>query len=192
MSASEVFTTVRSRSAMPALSSATVRFNPFAEAGNAGPGFMANASVMRPLSRGCLRLTGAAPDAPPDIRVNYLSDPRDVETLVDAVEMLREVFAQAPFDPYRGPELSPGPAVKSRAALAAWVRRTADTVHHLVGTCRMGADPASVTDPELRVRGVEGLRVADASICPAIPSPNTAAPTMMIAEKAAAMMLADL
>ena len=174
---------------LPALSSATVRFNPFARADNAGPGFMANASVMRPLSRGALRLTSASPDAPPDIRVNYLSDPRDVDTLVDAVEMLREVFAQAPFDPYRGPELSPGPEVRGRKALAAWVRETASTVHHLVGTCRMGNDAGSVTDPELRVRGVAGLRVADSSICPAIPSTNTAAPTMMIAEKAAAMIL---
>ncbi len=174
---------------LPALSSATVRFNPFTKAGNAGPGFMANASVMRPFSRGTLRLTGAAPDAPPDIRVNYLADPRDVETLVDAAEMLREVFAQAPFDRYRGPELAPGPEVRGRAALANWVRQTANTVHHLVGSCRMGVDRASVTDPELRVRGVEGLRVADASVCPSIPSTNTAAPTMMIAEKAAAMIL---
>lgn len=177
---------------LPALTSATIRFNPFANAGNVRPGFMANASVMRPFSRGMLRLTGAAPDSPPDIRVNYLSDPRDVDTLVDGVEMLREVFAQTPFDPYRGPELTPGPDVRGRDALAAWVRETADTVHHLVGTCRMGNDPASVTDPELRVRGVEGLRVADASICPAIPSTNTAAPTMMIAEKAAAMILGDV
>ena len=85
---------------LPALSSATVRFNPFSQSHNSKPGFMANASVMRPASRGRLRLTGAAHDAPLDIKVNYLSDPRDVEQLVDAVEMLRLVFAQKPFDFY--------------------------------------------------------------------------------------------
>ena len=174
---------------LPALSSATVRFNPFAKPLNDYPGFMANASVMRPASRGRVRLTGAAHDAPLDIRVNYLSDARDLGQLVDAVEMLRDVFAQTPFDPYRGRETAPGPELRTRAALSDWVRRTASTVHHLCGSCRMGADAESVVDPELRVRGVEGLRVADASVFPAIPSSNTAAPTMMVAEKAAEMML---
>ncbi|MDJ0629712.1 MAG: GMC family oxidoreductase N-terminal domain-containing protein [Rhodobacter sp.] len=174
---------------LPALSSATVRFNPFAKPVNEAPGFMANASVMRPASRGRLRLTGAATDAALDIRVNYLSDPRDVGQLVDAVGMLREVFAQAPFDVYRGRETSPGPGITSRKALTAWVRQTASTVHHLCGTCRMGADAGSVVDPELRVRGAEGLRVADASIFPSIPSTNTAGPTIMVAEKAAEMIL---
>ncbi len=175
---------------LPALSSATVRFNPFTKPVNEGAGFMANASVMRPASRGRLRLTGAGLDAPLDIRVNYLSDPRDVGQLVDAVGMLREVFAQAPFDPYRGRETAPGPGITSRADLTAWVRQTASTVHHLCGTCRMGADAGAVVDPELRVQGAEGLRVADASIFPAIPSTNTAAPTIMVAEKAADSMLA--
>lgn len=174
---------------LPALSSATVRFNPFAKPVNAGAGFMANASVMRPASRGRLRLTGAGVDAPLDIRLNYLSDPRDVGQLVDAVGMLREVFAQTPFDPYRGRETSPGPEIKSREDLSAWVRQTASTVHHLCGTCRMGADAGSVVDPKLRVRGAEGLRVADASVFPSIPSTNTAAPTIMVAEKVAEMML---
>ncbi|MFY0691744.1 MAG: GMC family oxidoreductase N-terminal domain-containing protein [Paracoccaceae bacterium] len=174
---------------LPALSSATVRFNPFAKPVNATPGFMANASVMRPASRGRLRLTGADAGAPLDIRVNYLSDPRDVAQLVDAVELLRDVFAQAPFDPYRGAEISPGPEITTRTDLEAWVRQTASTVHHLCGTCRMGADPGSVVDPELRVRGVRGLRVADASVFPSIPSTNTAAPTIMVAEKAAELVL---
>lgn len=174
---------------LPALSSATVRFNPFAERQNEGPGFMANASVMRPHSRGRLCLISTNPAVPPDLQVNYLSDPRDVASLVDGVALLRDVFAQKPFDHYRGPELSPGPDVRTEKALSDWVRATASTVHHLAGSCRMGIDDRAVVDPELRVRGVEGLRVVDASIFPSIPSANTAAPVMMVAEKAADMIL---
>lgn len=174
---------------LPALTSATVRFNPFATPANAGPGFMANASVMRPYSRGQVRIVSADPAAAPDIRVNYLSDPRDIDILVDGVGLLREVFAQRPFDRFRGAELQPGPDVKTRAAIAAWARETASTVHHLSGSCRMGADAGSVVDPELRVRGVRGLRVADASIFPSIPSTNTAAPAIMVGEKAADLIL---
>jgi choline dehydrogenase len=177
---------------LPALTSATVRFNPFASPANDVPGFMANASVMRPYSRGAVKITSADPSALPDIRVNYLDDPRDVDTLVDAVGLLREVFAQKPFDLYRGVELQPGPDIKSRKDIAAWVRETASTVHHLCGSCRMGADQASVVDPELRVRGVAGLRVADASIFPSIPSTNTAAPSILVGEKAADLILGDL
>ena len=173
---------------LPALTSATVRFNPFATPANAGPGFMANASVMRPLSRGTVCVTSVDPSAPPDIRLNYFSDARDLDTLVDAVGMLREVFAQKPFDRYRGVELQPGPEVTSRADIAAWARETASTVHHLSGSCRMGTDENSVVDPELRVRGIRGLRVADASVFPSIPSTNTAAPAIMVGEKAAELI----
>lgn len=173
---------------LPALSSASLRFNPLKTPLDSGPGFMANASLMRPLSRGRLRLTGSAPGDPLDIRVNYLSEQRDLETLIDATEMLREIFAQKPFDRYRGEEIGPGASRTSRRELAAWIRANANTVHHLCGTCRMGADANSVVDPDLRVRGIDGLRVADASIFPAIPSTNTAAPTMMVAEKAAVLM----
>lgn len=176
---------------LPALSTATVRFNPFRAPANVVSGFMANASLMRPASRGRLRLTGPAPADPLHISFNYLSEPRDLAQLVDAVEILRDVFAQRPFDPWRGQELGPGQKIRGRAALAEWVRRTASTVHHACGTCRMGADPASVVDPELRVRGVEGLRVADASVFPSIPSANTAAPTYMVAEKAADLILRE-
>ncbi len=174
---------------LPALSSATVRFNPFRPPPNAMPGFMANASIMRPASRGRLRLTGADPGAPLDIAFNYLSDPRDLDQLIDGVEILRDVFAQKPFDPYRKREVGPGEAVRGRKAIGAWVRDTAGTVHHACGTCRMGADTDAVVDPELRVRGVEGLRVVDASVFPSIPSTNTAAPTLMVAERAADLIL---
>jgi choline dehydrogenase len=150
---------------------------------------MANASLMRPLSRGRLRLASPDAETPPLIEPGYLSEPRDTDQLVEAAEILREVFRQAPFDRYRGPELSPGPDIRSRADLEGWVRRTADTVFHSVGTCRMGADPGSVVDGELKVRGLDGLRVVDASVFPTITSGNTAAPTMMIAERAAELML---
>ena len=174
---------------IPALTSATLRFNPFATVANAGPGFMANASVMRPVSRGWIKLTSPEPAADPDIQMNYLSEPPDLDTLADAVEILRDVFSQKPMDRYRGPELDPGPDIKSRAGIAQWVRQTASTMHHMCGTCRMGADESSVVDPQLRLRGLAGLHIADASIFPAVTSSNTAAPTMMVAEKAAAILV---
>ena len=102
-----------------------------------------------------------------------------------AVRILREVFAQRAFDPYRGAELAPGPDVTSDAAIDAWIRRTADTVYHPVGTCRMGPGSDCVVDETLRVHGIDGLRVVDASIMPTITSTNTHAAVIMIAERAA-------
>ena len=173
---------------LPALTSATIRFNPFSKLQNSTAGFMANASVMRPLSRGQIKLTGKDVLDKIDIRLNYLSETQDLETLIDGVELLREVFSQKPFDRYRGEEITPGVEIKNRLSLADWVRNTASTVHHLAGSCRMGADNNSVTDPKLCVRGIVGLRVVDASIFPSITSANTAAPTIMVAEKAAALI----
>ena len=139
---------------LPALTSATVRL-PFARIGlNEGPGFMANASVMRPASRGFLRLRSTDPADPPEIQPNYLDDPRDTDLLVEAVAILRNVFAQQAFDRWRGAELAPGAEVTGRSQIEQWVRQTADTVYHPVGTCRMGVDERSVVDPELRVRQV--------------------------------------
>jgi choline dehydrogenase len=143
---------------------------------------------MRPLSRGEIKLTGKDVLDKIDIRLNYLSENQDLETLIDGVELLREVFSQKPFDRYRGEEITPGFEIKNRLSLADWVRNTASTVHHLAGSCRMGADNNSVTDPKLCVRGIVGLRVVDASIFPSIPSANTAAPTIMVAEKAASLI----
>ncbi len=174
---------------LPALGSDTIRFNPFAKPPpGTGPGFMGNASVMRPHSRGRIRLRGAGVSDPFDIRVNYLSDSRDVDVLADALDMLRDVFSQKAFNGFRGPELSPGRDIRSRAQKENWIRRTASTVHHLCGTCRMGAHASDVVDPQLKVRGIDGLRVVDASIFPAIPSTNTAAPSMMVGEKAAEIL----
>jgi choline dehydrogenase len=167
---------------LPFLTRATPRFD--------GHGFFANVYQMRPESRGTLSLRSADPRDPPLIRPNHLSAPRDLIVLREGVKRIREVFAQTPMDPYRGPELSPGPEVRSDAEIDAFIRRTADTVYHCTGTCRMGADDASVVDARLRVRGVDALRVIDASVMPAITSANTAAPTMMIAERGAEFILA--
>ena len=174
---------------LPGLTTATLRV-PFLagplRAGD-GHGFMANISQMRPESRGEIRLASADPLAPPRIRLNYLTDKRDRDVLRRGVRRLREVFAQAAFDPYRGAELSPGAGVQSDADLDAWIARTADTVHHAVGTCRMGIDTdlGAVVDDRLLVRGVQNLRVADASVMPRITSGNTAAPSMLIGQRCA-------
>lgn len=179
---------------LPGLSSAAIRipFLPVPKPGHRGHGFFANVYQLRPESRGEIVLRSADPKAPPAIRPNYLSSARDRQVLREGARILRRVFAQKPFDRFRGPELSPGPDVTSDAELDAWIARTADTVFHPVGTCRMGADPRSVVDGRLRVRGIDGLRVADASVMPTMPSSNTHAPTMMIAERAAEMILEDL
>ena len=105
--------------------------------------------------------------------------------MIDAVTLSREIFAQGPFDRFRAEEIYPGETVDGREGIEGFVRRRAETVYHPVGSCRMGDDETSVVDTELRVRGVDGLRVADASIIPRIISGNTNAPVVMIAERAA-------
>ena len=152
-------------------------------------GFFANVYVMRPESRGEIRLRTADPLAPPAIRGAYLSEPSDLITLRAGVRRLREIFRQSAFDRWRGAESSPGIGKQSDAELDAWIRATADTVFHPVGSCRMGADPASVVDGRLRVRGIEDLRVADASVMPTLASCNTHAPSMMIGARAADFIL---
>ena len=175
---------------LPGLSSAALRL-PFLPrvAATAGHGFLANLYRMRPESRGTLSLRSADPRDPPLIRPNHLSVRRDLTVLREGVKRIREVFAQTAFDPYRGPELAPGPEVRSDAAIEAYIRRAAESSYHCTGTCRMGADEESVVDARLRVRGVAGLRVADASVMPQMTSANTGAPTMMIAERAAEFIL---
>ncbi|MFT8244854.1 GMC family oxidoreductase [Roseomonas sp. BN140053] len=179
---------------LPGLTTATLRVPGLAGPARPGEGhgFMANVTQMRPESRGSITLRGADPLAAPAIRPNYLSDPRDRDALRRGVRLLREIFAQPAFDPFRGPELSPGPDVQDDAALDRWLARTADTMFHPVGTCRMGteADQGAVVDPQLRVRGVAGLRVADASVMPRITSGNTNAPAMLIGHRCADFMAA--
>jgi choline dehydrogenase-like flavoprotein len=144
---------------------------------------------LRPLSRGTVTLYTADPLASPRIDPNYGAQPRDLEKLVIGIKKVREILAQRAFDPHRRLELEPGPEVQTDAQLLDWVRANAETVYHPVGTCKMGNDPMAVVDPQLRVRGLSGLRVVDASIMPTLIGGNTNAPTTMISEKAAAMIL---
>lgn len=156
----------------------------------AGHAYTFGPVLVNPRSRGHVRLRSANPSVPPAILTNSLSDPADVEALVNGLELAREIGAQSPFDPYRGAELSPGPEVRTRAEMAEHVRDRVELLYHPAGTCRMGSDDAAVVDPELKVRGVDGLRVVDASVMPTVVSGNTNAPTMMIAARGAEMILA--
>lgn len=150
-----------------------------------GCGFTLGPTLIRPESRGSIQLSSANPLDPPRIDPNYLASEADAGLLVDGIKICREIAAQKPFEPYRGRETHPGASCASETQIAAYVRRTAETVYHPVGTCAMGANAMAVVDAELRVRGVDGLRVVDASIMPAIVGGNTNAPVVMIAEKAA-------
>jgi choline dehydrogenase-like flavoprotein len=127
----------------------------------------------------------------PAIAPRFLEAEADRLRLVAGMRIARRIVAQAPFDPYRGEELLPGAACASDDDLVAYARLQGDTSFHPVGTCRMGNDPLAVVDHRLRVRGLEGLRVVDASIMPTMVSGNTQAATMMIAEKGAAMIRED-
>ena len=152
-------------------------------------GFLIHVYQMRPASRGTIALRSANPNDKPVITANYLSDPEDLVTLRRGVRLARSLAHQSSFDPYRGEEIAPGAAIQSDDDLDAWIRANATTSYHPVGTCRMGGDARAVVDPDLRVNGVAGLRVADASIMPAITSGNTNAPAIMIGEKAADLIL---
>ncbi|HKK36899.1 MAG TPA: GMC family oxidoreductase N-terminal domain-containing protein [Paracoccaceae bacterium] len=154
-------------------------------------GFTSVVWQCHPDSTGRIDVVSDDPRADPRIRPNYLATERDRATIVEGVRMLREFHARSPFADLLDAEVSPGPGVDSDADILDAVRRTASTVYHPCGTARMGSDEAAPVDPRLRVRGVEGLRVADASVMPEVPAANINAPTMMVAEKAAEMIRAD-
>ncbi|MEJ6010799.1 GMC family oxidoreductase [Novosphingobium aquae] len=155
------------------------------------PGLTCAPCQLRPESRGEVTLRSADPAAPPVIRPNYLSAPADQEALVAGIRISRRILAQPALADIVEREVMPGADVEASASLLASAAMLSESVYHPVGTCRMGGDPASVVDPRLRVRGVAGLRVADASIMPRLISGNTNAPAIMIGEKAAAMILED-
>jgi choline dehydrogenase len=146
-------------------------------------GFTIHACQLRPESRGEVRLASRDPFAEPLIDPRYLSTETDRRTMRDAVRIVRDIVAQDAVKLYRGPEMRPGAHVRTDSEIDAWIRRTAETIYHPVGTVRMGADERAPVDGDLRVRGVEGLRVIDASVMPTLIGGNTNAPTIMIAEK---------
>ncbi len=150
-------------------------------------GFTLHVCQLRPESRGRVGLRSADPFDDPTIFANYLATDEDRRAVRQGVKMMREVAAQAALAPYKGEELHPGEGVKTDAEIDAWVRANGETIYHPVGTCRMGADgdAGAVVDAELRVMGLKGLRVVDASAMPTLVGGNTNAPTIMLAEKAA-------
>lgn len=150
-------------------------------------GFTIAAAAMSPRSRGSITLRSNDPLAPPLIQPNYCTDQEgeDMRILIEGIKLGRRIVEAKPFERLRGKEIYPGLAVESDEDLAKHIRQNAQTYYHPVGTCKMGRDDMAVVDPELRVRGLEGLRVVDASIMPTIPRANTNAATIMIAEKAA-------
>ena len=154
-------------------------------------GFQAHVGPMRPSSKGWIRLRSGDPRQPPRMQFNYMTTEGDRREFRDGVTLTREIFAQSAFDPFRGPELSPGPTVTTDAEIDAHLRRKAESAFHPSCSCKMGADtdPMAVVDGDLRVRGTEGLRVVDASVMPAVVSGNLNAPTIMIGEKAADIVL---
>ncbi len=155
------------------------------------PGFSLSAVHLRPEGRGSVRVTSPDPLLPPAIRFNFLQTPYDLQALITGMRLGRKITEQPALAPYIAEEIVPGPSVNTDAEFEANIRRTAISNLHPVGTCRMGPESDTVVDPRLRVHGIEGLRVVDASIMPTVPAGNTNAPTIMIAEKASDMILAD-
>ena len=155
------------------------------------PGFMFNFGQCRPDSRGTLTLRSPDPADKPVIRANYLSHPNDQHIMLESSRLARKLGRTAPFSDFVVEEMQPSPDVVSDEDMLAYIRETGTTVYHPCGTCRMGTDTGAVVDPALRVHGVQGLRIADASVMPLVPSTNIQPAVMMIAERAAAMMKAS-
>ena len=153
-----------------------------------GHGYALVTVVLRPKSRGEVLLSSPDPNAPPQVEARFLSDSDDLELLLRGFKLSLELLAKPAWDRVRGEELRPGVHVRSDESLRQYIRESCGTAFHPVGTCRMGSDPEAVVDPQLRVHGVEGLRVVDASVMPTLIGGNTNAPTIMIAEKAADMI----
>jgi choline dehydrogenase len=155
------------------------------------PGATVAVSIARPESRGTIMARSADPYERPAIRPNYLSAPGDLNIILAGIAHARRIFAQPAFAQHSVAEVVPGPDVRSESEVADYVRNFGTTIYHPVGTCRMGEDPMAVVDSRLRVRGLAGLRVIDASVMPLVTTGNTNAPTIMIAEKGASMIRED-
>ncbi|KZC97133.1 MULTISPECIES: GMC family oxidoreductase [Thalassospira] len=153
------------------------------------PAFTASVCNLRPQSRGSIHLKSPDFRNQPAIAPNYLSADADKKVAADSIRLTRKIANQPALAPYQPEEFKPGPSYETEDDLVKAAGNIGTTIFHPVGTCRMGADPASVVDPQLRLRGLDGLRIADASIMPTITSGNTNSPTIMIAEKAAAMIM---
>ena len=154
-------------------------------------GITMNINVLRSESRGSIHIKSADPAEPPAITFNFLSSEPDRTGLLVAMRKARELMSTPPIADITGEEIAPGIAYQTDEELLEWVRNNAETTYHPVGTCKMGNDPMAVVDDQLRVRGLTGLRVADASIMPTLTSGNTNAPSIMIGEKCSAMILAS-
>ncbi len=148
-----------------------------------GHGYTTHVCQLRPESRGFIGLKSTDPEAPALIQPNYLSAPNDRVVMRDGVKIVRNILKQPAMAPYRGAEVMPGAHVQSDDEIDAWIREKSETIYHPIGTAKMGNDDMAVVDPKCRVRGVEGLRVVDASVMPTLVGGNTNAPTIMIAEK---------
>ena len=155
-----------------------------------GHGYQVHVGPMYSDARGSIKIKSADPSVHPAIRLNYLSTDKDRREWVEAVHCARNILNQPAFDPYNGGEVSPGPSVKTDEEILAWVGRDGETAYHPSCTCKMGKDEMAVVDPDtMRVHGVEGLRVVDSSVLPYLTNANNYAPTMMLAEKAADIIL---
>ena len=175
-----------------------IQMRPFSMLGAGGmyradtyPAVTASCGLLQPYSTGELKLASADPAKAPRMVANFLTDARDIAPLLVGLRLIRRIFSTAPFAEHFEREVLPGDQKTSDQDLIAYLRETANSMYHPAGSCRMGSDDGAVVDPRLRVRGVTGLRVADASIMPRVTSGNTNAPAIMIADKAAAMIDED-
>ena len=173
-----------------------VQMRPFSMISSSGmykadsaPALTASCTLLRPYSIGSVTLRSASPKDAPRMVANYLTDERDVQPLIEGIRVIRRIFGTSPFKEHFQGELLPGAKYQTDAQLTEYLRANAQSMYHPVGTCKMGTDADAVVDHQLRVKGIEGLRVVDASVMPRIPSGNTNAPTIMVAEKAVDMIL---
>src|SRR5215470_13758008 len=155
------------------------------------PGMTIAVSIARPASRGTIMAKSPDPFVRPSLKPSYLAVPNDLRVSLAGIALARRVFAAPALADHSVKEITPGPEVGTEEALADYIRQQGTTIYHIVGTCRMGEDPMAVVDSRLKVRGLAGLRVIDASVMPAVTTANTNAPTIMIAEKGAAMLRQD-